>query len=1265
MGSSPTESTAGVVALAPEGLAHIPARFRILSTLGRGGFGTVFEVVDRQSGRQLALKRLERLDPSSVDRFKREFRILQGHSHPRLVRLHELFAEKAQLCFTMDHVRGRPWLDWVRGAPCSADDGTHTTDEGLAPENATATTDQAPAGLEGSDRASAAKNLAPAETAPAPFVGPGDVEFEVRLRKGLRQLVEGVLELHALGVLHRDLKPSNVLVSDEGCLTIVDYGLAEPVGEETTGEGHFFGTPAYISPEQVRGAPLSMASDWYAVGVMLYEALTGRLPFMGTRADMLWARVRRDARPPESLAPHMPQDLCQLCRELLARDSFERPSGFQIAARVGVRPSVAASPHHVTGGAFVGRSRELERLTDCFRQVHKGRTVIAQVVGESGYGKTAMVHRFVNQLSLADEATVLQGKCFEQESVPFKAWDDLLDALSRHLGRISDVQAAALMPRDVHALVQVFPTLGRLPFIRDVRGRPASPDVQELRRRAFGALRELFARMSDLRPLVLAVDDVHWADTDSAELLQQLLAAPEVPPLLLIASYRPTAEPNDFVTTLLEGGSGLEVTTVAVGALEASTVEELARTLLPEGPTRDEQARFIAEESAGSPLFVAELVRAARSHKRSPRELTVQEVVRQRARRLTSAEQATLCLLAISERGLSSDDVAHLEGIPEDRASVILERLRDEQLATLSVSRGARRTTLLHDKIRQAILGSIDAEELARLHHRLATYFESRGATPETLFTHYLCAGDESSALYYSEKSADAARQRSAFNQAVSRYTSALELCSSEEDRARLLRKLAPTRAQAGLGRLSAQTHLAVAALGETDRDEQITCAGQQYLLSGFTDEALATLKPVLHIHGLAVPRSLLWGGLRLLWRRRRLHRQVMQMGTVTEKSDCERSTLAATDLSWTLANGFAGIDVFLSVHYTSVTLQRALACGDPERITRALSLEAILLTMEGPRGIEKAAGLIEKAADFSVRVANPHAAGWVAGARAILALQRWDLAACERFCRDSLELLRDSEHPSFREIGTLSVWFWLLPSFLLGKLEQLATYAPAIARESRARGDRYTHSTVRTYLLPLHWAARDQPQLARAEADAGLAHWQDGPWQNQHWAHLRSHCFVDLYEGHGERIRSRTRAARPKMKAALQLMVRLILVDLLFLEGRGLLEEARLAPSAGRLAQVTRCAARLHKQRHPCATLYARSLEAGRDALVGASDAANTWSTLARDFSGAAMTLHAAACELRSARLRRDESAESRALQALKSLGAHNPGRLADLLVP
>ena len=147
------------------------------------------------------------------------------------------------------------------------------------------------------------------------------------VRSVLRQLVAGVSALHGNGKLHRDIKPSNIMVRPDGRVVILDFGLMSDARPSPAADDRMAGTPAYLAPEQHAGADASEASDWYAVGVTLYEALTGRLPFEGSWHELGSRKRHSDPPPPASIEPHVPDDLNEICMGLLCRDPERRLSG--------------------------------------------------------------------------------------------------------------------------------------------------------------------------------------------------------------------------------------------------------------------------------------------------------------------------------------------------------------------------------------------------------------------------------------------------------------------------------------------------------------------------------------------------------------------------------------------------------------------------------------------------------------------------------------------------------------------------------------------------------------------------------------------------------------------------------------------------------------------------------------------------------------------------------------------------------------------------
>src|ERR1700682_2071611 len=386
-------------------------RFAIEGGLGAGAFGVVYRAFDRERNASVALKTLRGADVEALYRLKQEFRSLQGIAHPNLVELHELLEDAGQWFFTMELVEGQNFLDHVWGIAASEPSPTPSP---AAAGASTLSREHASDERADDDRGQAVFSPLRAHSLPL---------NADRLRIALRQAGGGMRALHVAGKLHRDIKPSNILVSREGRVVLLDFGLvtelANPHPERRLS---LVGTPSYMSPEQGTGGPVTEASDWYSLGVMLFEALTGRRPFEGDFVEMMWEKQHRAPAAPSDLSLGIPEDLDRLCRDLLRGNPKERPTGEEILRRLaGPRPrrSTAITPASARLAPFVGRQSHLAALEAAYHATRRTGVVTVYVHGSSGTGKTVLVRRFLDGLRRED-AVVLTGRRYERESVPYK-----------------------------------------------------------------------------------------------------------------------------------------------------------------------------------------------------------------------------------------------------------------------------------------------------------------------------------------------------------------------------------------------------------------------------------------------------------------------------------------------------------------------------------------------------------------------------------------------------------------------------------------------------------------------------------------------------------------------------------------------------------------------------------------------------------------------------------------------------------------------------
>jgi serine/threonine protein kinase len=600
----------------------ISERFEIRRQLGRGGMGIVYLAYDRERRTDVALKVLPKRDPESMYRLKQEFRALTDVVHPSLVVLHELIATNDQWFFTMEHIDGVDLVEWVCGPAVTA--------RGMAEQSGETRRD--PLGRAASlERAytvtlqngeAPAKSFEPREprTEQSPALTPessipppprGGTRADIgRLRAALAQLTAGISAIHEARKLHLDLKPANVMVQEDGRVVVLDFGLAQDMPldlEGAPGDVEVRGTPAYMAPEQARGERLTPAADWYAVGAILFRILTGQL---------LPPKPYRELKAPSEFVEGVPEDLDELCAALLRLDPGARAGAVDVLRCVPVTSALdaAVSPPTPTAGRkapFVGRAAHLAALHDAFAATRGGQPVVVYLGGQSGMGKTALATELIDDLRLTGAALVLSGRCYERESVPFKALDSVIDALADYLKRLPRAAAAGLLPRGIHELGRIFPALRQVEAISDVPQRTFDiSDDGERRRRAFAALKELLSRLVDTGPLVVFIDDLQWGDVDSARLLSEVLGPPDPPALLLVGTYRTEEEPWSPALSELLRLDVRDVRRLEVLGLTVPEARDLARALLGgTEPDAEQRAATVAAESEGSPLFVLELAR--------------------------------------------------------------------------------------------------------------------------------------------------------------------------------------------------------------------------------------------------------------------------------------------------------------------------------------------------------------------------------------------------------------------------------------------------------------------------------------------------------------------------------------------------------------------------------------------------------------------------------------------------------------------------------
>ncbi len=1087
-------------------------RYQVLRRIGAGGMGVVYEAEDKERGQKVALKTITNPNIDTVFQLKREFRVLADLTHPNLVSLYDLVVDADACFFTMELLDGDDLLTHI--APRSSQIGI-----GEQP------TISAPLEFRGLISVDA-----PTEHSIDKVESPCDF---ARLRAALPQLVRGLSALHGAGKIHRDVKPSNIRVTTDLRAVLLDFGLVAELEPRRGAEDAIVGTLAYMAPEQCAGdVALTPAADWYALGVVIFQCLTGRLPFEGPATRVLYEKQTQGAPRPSKLVRGIPTDLEELCVELLEREPTHRPSGRSLLARLAgeVRGSMPSISHQTE---FTGRDAELAALEAALAPLAEGRASVVVVRAPSGMGKTALVNRFFDRVQARhDDALLLRGRCLEREDVPYKAIDDLIDDLSEWWREQSPKEAQLILPRDACMLPNLFPALGRVPAIADAPRTRGVLDPQARRTHAFEALREALQRLAARRTLVLFLDDMQWVDRDTTTLLADVMRAPDPPRLLLVLATR--ADDSEAVVALVRRMDAAQAI-VDIGPLPEDVAVSLAMSQLRDrGDTSGEIARRLVREAQGSPFFLIELARYLQGH--SLEEIagkTLDGMLLERIDGLGEAARLLAEMVAIAGEPIARRMLASATAIPSADLTKHLSTMRGQRVLRVSGSRNDDTIEPYHDRVREAVVRVMPDERRAKHHRALAIAMSGHGSA-EQLARHWYGAGEIEHAVPHARRAGDEARAKLDFDLSARWYMIALEgKLWSEVDRRALRTQLADALGDAGRLREAADQFKAAATGADAaTRLELHRRASGALLQSGYVTEGMELTRVVLAGVGLALPKSPARALFSMLWRRAWL--RIRGLGFRPRPvGEIGQAELTRVDVCEGVSFGLALVDTFRSMDFGARFLASALKLGEPWRVSRALALETDFLaaTAQNQRAIQ----LLGQLERMTPTLDAAQADSQLMTTRGFV-----DFFVHNRF-RRALETLTEAIARYRAVVGRMGfeldtvTLFCCWSLYYMGELGELSRRVPAMAEAAVRNGNRYTAVTLRC-AFPVAWLARKEPDEIEAELDDALRSWTtpENPFQLQHLLALCSRIDLALYRGDPERATAHIAAAWKPMRRSL-----------------------------------------------------------------------------------------------------------------------------------
>jgi hypothetical protein len=977
-------------------------RYRLVRCLGHGARCEVHEAIDLALGSTVALKRFRAPSLDAVTRIKAEFRALAGIHAPGLVRFFDLTVDGGVAFFTMELVRGVSLDDYARGAGGEA------------------------------------------------------------LRGVLGRVAAAVGELHARGVLHRDLKPANVLVTRDGDVRVVDFGLAALAAGSA-------GTLAYTAPELFDGLPPSPASDWYSFGAMLYELLTGRVPASGRDvAEILLRKKLRRFPAVRELAP-VAGELGDLAWRLLDPDPGRRPGRRVIAAALAGEPAGDAIADRARV-ELLGRDAELARLAGALARALDGRPAVVVVEGESGIGKSSLVRAFLAERAAG--CCVFRSAARPHESVPLRAIDALVDDLAAAIAQLPDGDRAAVAGGVPCALVRAFPVLGALVPAGDA-GEPPG-DGMEARRAAQLGLAAVLRRLSGIRPVVLWIDDLQWADHDSLGFLEAAIAGAGAARLCVVLGRRPTALAWPEREAWLAGFDR-----IALGPLDGAAARALIASCAAPCALTDAAIARALHEGRGNPFLLEFLARHALRDRSGAATFEVGSALRAALAGLAPDARVLFECLALTHHPVP---LGSLGRVLADRSELRghTAQLVAEGLISLDEHDRARP---YHDALGERARAALDAATRRSRHASLAVALGDAGAPIEWQIPHLEGSGQLDAAARASITAGHAAAARYAFEIAAACFARALELAALEPPtRARVLEALADSLAAAGDGRAAAQWYDRAAALLEAAEPRAALAirhkAAIALLRAGEAEAGRAALAAALRGLGERVP-----------------HRPVLACGYEAARlaiapGSPARAQLAPNDelrldALWTSATALSTHDPFAAHALTLRLVRRARAAGPHWRV-RALALHAALLAALGGRLRARAERAMAELRDLASAIEPAPEHAWLAIAEAQAAWLSGDVRRCHEWTSRARERVRAAPALGAFELGRLDAL--RLPALaLLGDHDAVVRSADDLLALARARGDRFAmlpclHGHVTLAYLGVDQIARAQGAVDEAD---------------------------------------------------------------------------------------------------------------------------------------------------------------------------------------